>query len=276
MLRLLVFTPVLMTICLGSTYAVSRLSWGYYKQLQALPYEHVSDVGKVCERVAEIQLQKEFPLGRYLIVPNVVYETESERENRVRLGELDIVVVNKADSKVVLVAEVKCWENRSKAARKARKQLDRFQRTISDRLIRKNDPSLLDSIDEMEEDEIYNSDSSGFSGEEEDYSDLLIDIEILADIDDDEEDILEIYSDDGTFVFADIQFDNKIEYRAISPLQSDYLGIFFHPLDLSLKEINELTLYLRSYKENPMFVPKKSKRAAKGKIKRQKRKKKRH
>ncbi|MFK7823834.1 MAG: hypothetical protein AB8G05_06750 [Oligoflexales bacterium] len=273
MLKFLVITIVSLVTSSSYSFAVSKLSREYFQQLKNLPFEDVSDVGKVCERVAELQLEKEFPLRSYLIVPNVVYEKEAEKENRIRLGELDIVVVSKADSKVVLIAEVKCWENRSRAAKKARKQLNRFQRTISDRLIRRNSISSAESMEGLED-----SDSvvSSFSAEEDDgYDEIMIDIQILGDLEDDEEEILEIYSDGGTFVFADVQFDSDIEYRAISPLKPDYVGLFFQPLDLSLKEVNNLTNFLKNHKDDPFFVPK-SKKYSKGKIKRRKKKKRRH
>ena len=275
MLKFLVICLASLVLSFSNTFAVSKQSREYFEQLKDLPIDDVSDVGKVCERVAELQLEREFPLGSYLIIPNVVYEKEENKENRVRLGELDIVVVSKADSKVVLIAEVKCWQNRSKAARKAKKQLNRFQRTISDRLVRRNSVSSAESMEGLEDDA-----SSAASMSEEEEEDRFDEIMIfLTDLADDEEEIIEIYSDNGTFVFAEVQFDSDIEYRAISPLKPDYMGIFFHPLDLSLKEVNNLVGYLKSYNENPMFVPRSkkfSKKYSKGKIKRRKKRKKRH
>ena len=272
MLKLLVFAIASLFASSSLTFAASKLSREYFELLKDLPYDYVSDVGKVCERVAELQLEKEFPLEDFLIIPNVIYEKEDDNENRVRLGELDIVVVDKCDSKVVLIAEVKCWQNRSKAAKKAKKQLRRFERTISDRLIRKNSMSSAGSLDWIE---AFDSSTSIISDDGDDGLEVpSFDIQILTQIEDDEEEILEIYSDDGTFAFTDLQFDSLIEYRAISPLKPDYVGLF-HPLDLTLQEVNKLTGYLRSHKENPSFKPK-AKRYSKGKIKRQKRKKRRH
>ncbi|NRA45076.1 MAG: hypothetical protein HRU09_09000 [Oligoflexales bacterium] len=269
MLKLL-FLTIASLVFNASISAASKLSREYFEQLKHLPFEYVSDVGKVCERVAELQLEKEFPVEDYVIVSNVVYEKEANSENRIRLGELDVVVVSKDDSKVVLIAEVKCWQNRTKAAKKAKKQLRRFERTISDRLIRLNSMSIGD---DMEGVEVFDSSSSlGADEANEEDKQLIIDIQILTDLDDYEEEILEIYSDDGSFVFTDLQFDNEIEYRAISPLKPDYVGAF-HPLELSLKEVHKLTNYLKAHQDNPSFSPK-SKR--KTKIKRHKRKKRRY
>lgn len=77
--------------------------------------------GAVCEQVARLKLAETYPTADFLVTGGVEYATGGET-----LGELDIVIFDKATQKVVLVAEVKCWKNLMSAMDKLKMQRDRF------------------------------------------------------------------------------------------------------------------------------------------------------
>lgn len=77
--------------------------------------------GAVCEQVARLKLQVDYPPADFLISGGVEYSTGDET-----LGELDVVVIEKSSNKVVMIAEVKCWKNLQQAMDKLKAQRDRF------------------------------------------------------------------------------------------------------------------------------------------------------
>lgn len=77
--------------------------------------------GAVCEQVARLKLQADYPPSDFLISGGVEYSTGDET-----LGELDVVVIEKSSNKVVMIAEVKCWKNLQQAMDKLKAQRDRF------------------------------------------------------------------------------------------------------------------------------------------------------
>jgi hypothetical protein len=82
--------------------------------------------GVVCEQVARLELEREYPPPQYRVRTGIVYASPQ----RV-LGELDVVVFRASDRKAVLVAEVKCWTNLKGARRKAVDQRQRFEAAIA-------------------------------------------------------------------------------------------------------------------------------------------------
>jgi len=87
--------------------------------------ERYEIVGTICEQAARIELERDFQPPRYKIETGISYGNDNRT-----IGELDVVVFD-SDSKVAMVAEVKCWKNLSRALQKARSQRKRFQETIS-------------------------------------------------------------------------------------------------------------------------------------------------
>lgn len=84
--------------------------------------------GVICEQVAKIELNDEYPSDRYNIENGIVYGDQNRT-----IGELDVVVLEKMTGEAVLVAEVKCWNDLDGALAKARNQQNRFKKTIQGR-----------------------------------------------------------------------------------------------------------------------------------------------
>lgn len=78
-------------------------------------------IGVVCEQVARLELYEVYPAERYEIHTGIQYAAD----NHVK-GELDVVVIDRASDKAVLLGEVKCWKNLEGAYNKAMKQRRRF------------------------------------------------------------------------------------------------------------------------------------------------------
>jgi hypothetical protein len=84
--------------------------------------------GTVCEQVAKLRLEETFTPDRFEVVTGIGYFHRSGRQ----IGELDVVVIRKADQEAVVVAEVKCWNDLTSARKKAWKQLNRFRDNLED------------------------------------------------------------------------------------------------------------------------------------------------
>lgn len=78
-------------------------------------------IGTVCEEVARLRFEEEFPSHQYEVTTGVEYSDGNRT-----LGELDVVVYERNTQAVVRVAEVKCWKNMRGALTKARSQRQRF------------------------------------------------------------------------------------------------------------------------------------------------------
>lgn len=78
-------------------------------------------VGTVCEEVAKLRFQEEFPSSKFEVITGVEYNDGSRT-----IGELDVVVFEKFSMKVVRVSEVKCWRDLGGALSKAHSQRKRF------------------------------------------------------------------------------------------------------------------------------------------------------
>lgn len=91
----------------------------YFEALRASGANFEPD-GTVCEEIARLEVAKEFGEA-YEITTGVEYSLGKDT-----LGELDVVVFDKTNHKVVLIAEVKCWKNLQQAMDKLKAQRDRF------------------------------------------------------------------------------------------------------------------------------------------------------
>ncbi|WP_413290702.1 hypothetical protein [Bdellovibrio sp. HCB337] len=96
-----------------------------FENLKTVPVNYKPE-GAVCEQVARLQAFDEFPEDRFAITTGVKYDAG---ENTI--GELDLIVVDKATRHVELVAEVKCWRDYGSAMDKAKVQRDRFMWTLT-------------------------------------------------------------------------------------------------------------------------------------------------
>jgi len=81
-------------------------------------------VGTICEQVARIDLEREYPAPRYVVETGISYG-----EGARTIGELDVIVFE-SGGKAVLVAEVKCWKSLSGGLKKAKVQRARFRDTL--------------------------------------------------------------------------------------------------------------------------------------------------
>lgn len=84
------------------------------------------DVGAICEEVAQLDMKRKYPEDQYRVLTSISY---SDLDGTV--GELDLIIFEKASDQVVVVGEVKCWQNMEAGLRKARDQRARFQRHVN-------------------------------------------------------------------------------------------------------------------------------------------------
>ncbi len=95
----------------------------YYNQLLAIKDLHgftFGNEGEVLEALSILSLENQYPKDKYFATGGIMYFPSSGPST---LGELDLVVYEKASCKVVLVGEAKLSRNTGKA----REQLTRFQ-----------------------------------------------------------------------------------------------------------------------------------------------------
>lgn len=83
------------------------------------------DSGSICEEVAKLEVEKEFPTPQYSVLVGIAYGDEK----RV-VGELDIVIFDNNLQKVIKIAEVKCWKDLKAGLEKAKEQRARFLTAI--------------------------------------------------------------------------------------------------------------------------------------------------
>lgn len=82
-------------------------------------------LGTICEQVAKLRLEDEFPAPAYSVETGIEY-----KRGVTTLGELDVIVFRASDGAAVLVGEVKCRPNLTHAVHLAKDQLDRFKSNI--------------------------------------------------------------------------------------------------------------------------------------------------
>jgi hypothetical protein len=88
--------------------------------LRDTPRSYV-DTGAICEEVARLDVQKEFPKPQYTVINGIAYSGENGT-----IGELDVVIFDNNTQKVIKIAEVKCWKDLKGGLKKARDQRQRF------------------------------------------------------------------------------------------------------------------------------------------------------
>lgn len=87
---------------------------------------NINPEGAICEQVAILEFQQEYPADKYEIANDIEYT-----DGRGTYGEVDVVVFEKATKKAVMVAEVKCWKSLKNARKKAFEQRMRFGRALA-------------------------------------------------------------------------------------------------------------------------------------------------
>lgn len=112
---------VLLTILL-SLFAIPTLAnWEEdFQHLKKIP-RSFEEAGAICEELAKLKLEKTYDNNVYQIVIGIEYG-DSQRT----IGELDIVIFDRASKMVKHIAEVKCWKNMNGGLLKARDQRLRF------------------------------------------------------------------------------------------------------------------------------------------------------
>lgn len=83
------------------------------------------DSGSICEEVARVQVQREFPAPQYNVIVGIAYGDASHV-----IGELDVVIFDNNIQKVVKIGEVKCWKDLPGGLEKAHEQRARFLKTV--------------------------------------------------------------------------------------------------------------------------------------------------
>lgn len=97
----------------------------YFKELAREDINFEPD-GAVCERVAAREVDSLYPSANYTVVNGIQYD-----DKKSTIGELDLVIFDKATGMVEAIAEVKCWKSFQGALKKAKAQRMRFQTFLS-------------------------------------------------------------------------------------------------------------------------------------------------
>lgn len=95
-----------------------------FEVLKDIPRSY-EDSGSICEEVARLEMQREYPAPQYDVVLGIAYGDET----RV-IGELDVVIFDNNLQKVVKIAEVKCWKDVRAGLEKAKEQRARFLKAV--------------------------------------------------------------------------------------------------------------------------------------------------
>jgi len=97
-----------------------------YRALQGVDEDFVNS-GTICEYVARLELQKEFPPSRHEVLIGVSYLVDDQV-----VGELDVVIQERVSRTIEVIGEVKCWKNLESGLEKANEQEQRFRTTLAD------------------------------------------------------------------------------------------------------------------------------------------------
>lgn len=95
-----------------------------FHQLKNNPRSY-EDKGSICEEVAKVLLEKQFPAPQYKIVVGIAYGDLDKV-----IGELDEVIIDTRINKAIQILEVKCWKDLNAGHEKALEQRDRFLKSI--------------------------------------------------------------------------------------------------------------------------------------------------
>lgn len=119
----LVRTFFLITAFLFSSIAAA--SWEQdFELLKDVPVSYEA-AGTICEEIARLDMQVEYPAPQYNVLVGIAYGNEE----RV-IGELDVVIFDNNIQKVAKIAEVKCWKDLKAGMEKAHEQRARFIKAI--------------------------------------------------------------------------------------------------------------------------------------------------
>lgn len=113
----------------GKTFGQEEIIQKYFDLLK-IESTDFEPTGAVCERVAVRELVQEYPTDKYFIKNGIQYD-----ERNMTIGELDVVVFDKATGMVEAVAEVKCWKSFEGARKKAKEQRMRFQTYLNKNIV---------------------------------------------------------------------------------------------------------------------------------------------
>ncbi len=118
----------LLILIAGLFLSVSASAISLEQAYEALKFSqaNVAPEGAICEQVAILEFQLEYPADKYEIVNDIEYT-----DGRSTYGEIDVVVFDKATKKAVMIAEVKCWKSLKNARKKAFEQRMRFGRALA-------------------------------------------------------------------------------------------------------------------------------------------------
>jgi len=83
------------------------------------------NTGAVCEYVARLELQEDYPVNRFEIDIGVSYIAGDQV-----LGELDVVIRDRKTGTIPAIGEVKCWKNLKSGLEKAQEQEARFREAL--------------------------------------------------------------------------------------------------------------------------------------------------
>lgn len=112
---------VLAFLCSATTFATWQED---FSQLKSIPRSY-QDAGAICEEVARLDMQKEYPAPQFTLINGIAYG-DADRT----IGELDVVVFDNNLHKVVRIAEVKCWRDLGGGLSKAHEQRQRFLKNL--------------------------------------------------------------------------------------------------------------------------------------------------
>lgn len=117
------FFAVLGTLMLSASLAFA--SWEEdFELLKKIPRSY-EDSGSICEEVARLQMQREYPKPQYDVVVGIAYGDVQHV-----IGELDVVIFDNNIQKVIKIGEVKCWKDVRGGLQKAREQRARFLKAV--------------------------------------------------------------------------------------------------------------------------------------------------
>lgn len=95
-------------------------------------FERLKDLGEnyeisgvVCEQIARLDYEIDYPAPKYEVVSGIAYGDEDGT-----LGELDVIVFEKSTGHALIVTEVKCWQDKAAALKEARIQQARFKNAV--------------------------------------------------------------------------------------------------------------------------------------------------
>lgn len=91
-----------------------------FSELKEIPRSY-EDAGSICEEVARLEMQREYPAPQYKVEVGIAYGDGTRT-----IGELDVVIFDTNLNKAIKVAEVKCWKDVPAGLQKAKEQRARF------------------------------------------------------------------------------------------------------------------------------------------------------